>query len=1047
MVSTLPNNTYSYYSSGQATIILSTEKQIIDDKFKFNTDTCLVYAEELEITSNITAHGKNIGLFCHEVTIPKSVSIDVSGENGVAGSNKINQDAGPGGNGKNGGNVWICVRSLPEKNAFNNLKIEAYGGVGGTGGDSSISISPDTGKLKETKGGDGGDGGNGAAMDAAFALQKVHGRSWPDQALCLAEPVLSDSLPRYLSAENKGFLQLLKSLSGVLQNLASRFEALSKAGLSKEICDSASSLTQEVKTNLAKKDQAPKDVTTETVTLLQETLASVCSIGQQTPSRDATHIFAAAEKAIRTVTPHIDSQLTHLITKLEEDLQRSLTDMQMTAYDLTKNNYKGSAGFGGYGAGKGGFKVKNSADGKEGSSSGLSRAKVLSFQGINRDLDVLQAYMFPEQCQMLLNKADDFFFSSNADEWKTAYALYNVLLDRLQVLNAFQGKRSGLLDALEGLETKLNVTNNPVIQLKSVYEQAVSRRNRLLLGQDMFGHVDSWVPRLSFGFYAESIEERFRVLKSTEELTAAYEEAVQKGNDVRALVDEGIRKMADVQKEAEAKIGLLTSTNGPLVSGVNKIALLTREIKLKRELLMDKLRRVRFTHDLDWTILLRGVSVLVSTVRDPASILDQVQRGYDILKEATGESAKNINGDAMNRNYIIDQLEQCGDTLESLENAVKTKKNNEIDIDDPGALKVLSTAANIRKILREFKNSIEPTDLRGVESALDSFTDVALNRNNTVLDYNASLQLLFEAINNREYSKSQGEALGQKRLTINPKAPAILFWLRKTRDTMRLGLMQRLNYESRAIRFWGLQKHLDLSLPGPLNSVVQLQQSQLNLKNAFEDCLHGYANNIRVTWPWHENDGGLRYELNKEELEVFKRRQLIPVSNGDDWVYSTSIRLEPGAAPFGSGRADVRINQVRLWLLGVQVNPDSGLRKRLLVKISHGGAETLQNTEGERFEVTHDAVNLQFEYNTAKVQGTDDFRSEFVFSKQELENNWSGGDSHPTASMIAAIGPFTEWRFAIRESQNTGLDMSSVTAAYVEFWGANRPFSVDYKTA
>ncbi|PKY03296.1 serine protein kinase [Aspergillus campestris IBT 28561] len=1053
MASVLPNNSYAYYSTEQATIILSTEKYIIDDKFKFTTDTCLVYAEELEITSSITARGKSIGLFCHTLTVSNGVTIGVSGETGAAGIPNINEDGGSGGNGKDAGNVWICVRSVPGEKAFQNLTIEAYGGTGGSGGDSTISDKEDKDKPKETRGGAGGDGGNGgdiellfgtAETDAVVALQKIYRRSWPEQVLCLTEPVLSDSLPGCLSAGDEEVLQVLKSLSGVLQDLAVHLEVLSKAGLNKEIQDNASSLMQEVHTNLATKDEAPKDVTTETVTLFEKTLKSVRSISLETGTADATQILAAAQKAIEKVSPRKDSQLVSLIRNLEKRLQADLANMESAAYDFTKNNSRGAGGVGGYGTKEGGFRSQNGANGKAGLNSGQSRATILPFKGFEEDLDVLQAYIFPEQCQMLLNKADDIFFSSNTDDWKRAYALYNILVGRLQVLNAFQGERSGLLDALEGLETKLNVTSNPVLQLKSVYEQAISRRNRLLLCQDMFGHVDSWVPRLSFGFYAQSVEERFQVLDSTEKLTAAYEEAVQNDNDVHTLVDQGISKMADAQKEAEAKIDLLTSPNGPLATGVSKIAFLTKDIRVKRQLLVDELSKIRFKNNLDWTIFLRGASALVSTYRDPASILDQVKTGYDLYQEGTGGSVKNLEGDVVKREYIIDQLEQCGDTLDSLEQALKTKKNNEIGIDDPGALKILSTADDIRKILREFKNAIEPADLKSIEGALDTFVAVTLDRNSAVLDYNASIQLLIEAINNRDYSKSQGETLGQKRHTLNPKSPAILFWLRKTRDTMRLELMQRLNYESRAIRFWGLQKELDFSHPAPLNSVTQLQDSQLNLKKAFENCLQGYANNIRVTWPRYENDKGLLYALTKEELEAFKRRQVLTTSNGDDGVYSASIRLEPGASPFGTGRADVRINQVRLWLLGVQVNPDNALRKRLLVKISHVGNETLEDTERKRFEFAHDAVNIQFEYDTARVQGVDDFSSEFVFGKQGLEDNWSGGDTQLTASTFAAIGPFTEWHFDIRESENQGLDMGLVTAAYVEFRGANRPFSVDY---
>ncbi|KAE8330333.1 hypothetical protein BDV39DRAFT_202136 [Aspergillus sergii] len=186
----------------------------------------------------------------------------------------------------------------------------------------------------------------------------------------------------------------------------------------------------------------------------------------------------------------------------------------------------------------------------------------------------------------------DLFFSSNTEDWKSAYTIYNTLLRRLQVLDGFQGNSSsGLFNSLTHLETELNITNSPIAQLRSVYEQANTSRNRLLLGQGMFGHVDSWLPRLSFGFYANSVEQRFEVVKSAEDLTAAYEEAFQRDNDLRTIVEQGISKMVDAQKEAEAGIDLLTSSNGPLVSGIYKISL-TKDMKVKRQLLTTELAKI-----------------------------------------------------------------------------------------------------------------------------------------------------------------------------------------------------------------------------------------------------------------------------------------------------------------------------------------------------------------------------------------------------------------------------------------------------------------------
>ncbi|KAF7629508.1 serine protein kinase [Aspergillus flavus] len=1050
MAPILPDNNYAYHSNAKVTIILSTGKYTIDDKFKFSTNACLIYAETIHIASSIKAPGQSIGLFCHTLTTPSRVTINVSGDEGRAGANGVDKDGGKGGDGQNAGNVWICVQSLPRENTFLNLEIKAYGGSGGRGGDSTSSQYD----ANKTKGGDGGNGGNGgdiellfgtAVMDAARALVEIQKRPWPEQALCLTEPILSDSLPGYLSQEDTQLLGPLKSLHSVLRAIVRQLKILSGAGDSKEIQDTASSLIREVDTDLAANDKAPKNVTTDTFKSLQGILESIRSLNQKTPNLNATDILANAKKAIGTVVPQNDSKMISITENLQNTLLRTILDIETSVYDIAKFNSRGAAGFGGIG----GIGSQNGASGKAGQKDGRSRARNLHFQGTKRDADVWQAYIFPEQCQMLLNKADDLFFSSNTDDWKSANTIYNTLLARLQVLHDQGNSSSGLFSALEHLETELNVTYNPIEQLRLVYEQAISRRNRLLLGQDMFGHVDSWVPRLSFGFYAQSVEQRFEVLKSAEYLTAEYEEAFQKNNDLRTTVEKGISKMLDAQKEAEAKIDLLTSSNGPLVTGIYKISSLTKEVKTKRQLLTKKLTNIQFAaKQFDWTILLDAASTLVSLRADPKSIVDTVKQGYEIYKKVTDEStAKNLHGDAVKKEYIIDQLAQCSDTLESLEKAFTTRKDNQIEIDDPGALKIMATKGNIQKILREFKNAIVEKDKKDIESALDDYIAVTLNRNNAVLDYNSSLQLLFEASNAREYSKSQAESLGQRRHTLDPNTPAILFWLRKTRDNMRLQLMQRLNYESRAIRFWGLKKHLDYSSPGPLRSFIELRDGQSKLNAAYEDSLNSYANNIRVTWPREEKEKGLFYILSNAELKAFKQRQRLTTSKGDDGVYSASIRLEPGAPPFGPGRADVRINQVRLWLLGVEVKADNAGRKQLMVKIAHSGNETLENTDRQALGFSHDAVNIQFEYNTAKVQTSDDFKTDVVFGKQGLENDWSGGDSKPTASTFAAIGPFTEWRFSIRESENVGLDMRSVTAAYVEFRGANRPFSVDYRKA
>ncbi|PIG79006.1 hypothetical protein AARAC_003591 [Aspergillus arachidicola] len=142
----------------------------------------------------------------------------------------------------------------------------------------------------------------------------------------------------------------------------------------------------------------------------------------------------------------------------------------------------------------------------------------------------------------------------------------------------------------------------------------------------------------------------YKVLKSAEDLNAAYEEAFQKNKDL----------------QAEANIDFLTSSNGPLVNGIYKISSLTKDMKVKRQLLTTKLMKIRFTEKkFDLTILLDATSALVSLGRDPKSILDSIKQGYETYKKATDDStAKTLHGDAVKKEYIVDRLAQCSETFE-----------------------------------------------------------------------------------------------------------------------------------------------------------------------------------------------------------------------------------------------------------------------------------------------------------------------------------------------------------------------------------------------
>jgi len=105
----------------------------------------------------------------------------------------------------------------------------------------------------------------------------------------------------------------------------------------------------------------------------------------------------------------------------------------------------------------------------------------------------------------------------------------------------------------------------------------------------------------------------------------------------------------------------------------------------------------------------------------------------------------------------------------------------------------------------------------------------------------------------------------------------------------------------------------------------------------------------------------------------------------------------------------------------VVVGEDNADRRPLVVEIAHMGDETFEDSNRTKFHFAHDMVNIQFSYDTTRAQVLEKFNSMVVFTKQGIESDWSsGGDEKPTASTFAAIGPFTEWRFMIKEAENPG---------------------------
>jgi hypothetical protein len=143
--------------------------------------------------------------------------------------------------------------------------------------------------------------------------------------------------------------------------------------------------------------------------------------------------------------------------------------------------------------------------------------------------------------------------------------------------------------------------------------------------------------------------------------------------------------------------------------------------------------------------------------------------------------------------------------LNSLQEAYLTRKDGTIDIDDPGALKILALQSDVDNWLDKFQNAI-PSSLRDkIKTDMDDYVQLVQKRNQAVVALNTTIQVLYQAEKDLAYYTQQHKDLGQQLLSIDTKLPAICFWLKKSRNDMKLLILQTLNYASRALRFWCLQ--------------------------------------------------------------------------------------------------------------------------------------------------------------------------------------------------------------------------------------------------
>ncbi|OBS23098.1 hypothetical protein FPOA_03657 [Fusarium poae] len=1034
------------------TIVLQASETpfVVDSTFDLSSDAVLVYAETIQVGSKlIQLPGKNLGLFCNKLMITEDAEIDVSGLDGREGIPKISgpkkdvpddkkkkgDKQGDKGkddmdndatDGKDAGNVWLFVQDASVE-TLKRLRISAFGGRGGKGADSSAEGVP---------GNDGKAGGNGGnievilgsrKMNEAMEVSALRKRAWPMQVRALLDEhfqLVNDTDSAYVSKYCEHLSTILK-----VQTILSSLQYDNEVG-------------EEVKTAENSINNYLKTVKSPDIDRMIDSTAALSAIEKELTSvKDISAINGILkdgrmQKALAAVSE--ESELASILENLYEGLMDEVHSAERSLASRC-NSIEGEGGQGG--------RSPNALipPGKRGASGLRGRVTLqdLNPAGSARYLNATQAFAFPEQCQLLLRQADLAFYSQAPEEIDRAAELYRRIVDRLGFLKFAKFNQSSprpLVKAYQSLETIAKVTLFSEDTLRSVYNQAKLRLQRLVLGLDMWGHDELWVPRLSVPFYDADLDIGLDLLKEEETLVEEYEKEVVENRATAVHVEKSKSKLSSTLQSLKATITQLEHPNGPLKMAIYHIAAFNPQLKAKRQEIRAILKSLKGKFKeppINYLKILDGLSTLVDTSMKPSSILKGLKTAAELYKSR--KSYKDEKYGELMEDYLIDEIKTLEGSISDLEDGFTTRADHTIELDDPKCIKILASNEKIRELFKEYRNSFPKEVKKELNDALDKYELLVKTRNKAIVELNSCILLLLEAHESVTSLDAQSKSLGEKTLHIDPNLPFIAHWLRRARDVCQFAVMQQLNHQRRAIRFWGLGKDIRSSGSIPVAKSVILRSERQDIHKAFTKCLERYAESVRSSWPLHKNRAGPIYTLTKAQLTELKKLKTIEVGNKKKTEHSVLVAIDPKSPHPFRNYTDIRLRQVRLWLIGADCTPNESGKKLVTASLIQMGDETIQTQHMEDVEFSHDHVQISFEYFADEVLTREQASHAAVHGRQETEDYHYIGASAKYSS-IAAIGPFATWKIVLPVNHNTnqGLDISKVEDAFFEFRGTSQ---------
>ena len=592
---------------------------------------------------------------------------------------------------------------------------------------------------------------------------------------------------------------------------------------------------------------------------------------------------------------------------------------------------------------------------------------------------------------------------------------------------------------------------------------------------DIFGRGRHFVPMLSVATHQNVLKDSLAVLQENERNYDAYRAALQKATDSAEELDLQARKVAALKDYLVGRLAKVNADRITTQADIDRFAekLTAAEARMKKELdtlkteidsqfglspatIINCFTQVAFLGaPFEKTMVkgqdgvkrssvgFSGLHAINSALLGSTQIAAAVNEGLTSVLSDSGEPVK--------KEHLIERLDAVDPG--KLEDHLKARQNGTYVVDDGRKLTMMRE--DVEQLCSKFRSRLHAADL---VHAIKAYADLVEERGCHLQKFNSLVVEALELSSEIRAAKSrEAQALSLRTEAALNAAPEMTAMISDLYDRTRLQCLNELSLAYRALAFWKTERYGNVAtlIPGkPMvvnyqtlnNAWVSVQNEIIDhLEKAFSPAQRFPAVKDKTTLGLGRSPFGVWIVLTADEYpDEFADLQ-------DGWPArfsfepNTAVKTKDPAKPIlpFHGKADVRLSRVRVFF------PDLPCATPpLMVKVMHGGRESVQNPSGQSVEFRHEPRSFTFAYTPPKSGLVIDEEEGWVDAKALLAGGSEDGSLGMATDKTALpgcsytpVGPFTDWTIELPPGDNPGLDRKKIKRIVIDFQGFHREFA------